>query len=99
MYAFEAGAAVLVAKSAHHLAVQLLSAVERIREISGIALPVIETAVHEETLPEIRMHLSETKFAAAYEHGQATSVRDVVEEALKRIDEPMQGSTLDPMSG
>jgi tetratricopeptide (TPR) repeat protein len=94
MYALEAGAAVLAANDEHHLAAQLFGAAKRVREISGIALPAIETGVHQETVSKIRTHLSEAEFAAAFERGQAIGVSDLIEEALKRLDELILRSTL-----
>jgi DNA-binding CsgD family transcriptional regulator len=68
-------------------AARLFGAVEALREVSHIALPPLRRAAHARTVGGIRAHLDEATFVAAWSHGRAMPLEQVIAYARETKDE------------
>jgi non-specific serine/threonine protein kinase len=64
-------------------AAHLMGAADAFRTASAVTLPPPEAADYEQAVAAIRRRLPDATFAAAWAHGQATSLDDILDDALR----------------
>ena len=67
----------------YDLAARLLGAAEQVRTTSGISLPVIEAAAHDELIAQLRNALCDEGFIAQLDIGKRASTDTVIADALR----------------
>jgi tetratricopeptide (TPR) repeat protein/DNA-binding CsgD family transcriptional regulator len=80
-------------------AARLFGAVEALREVSNISLPPLRRAAYDHTVGGIRAQLDESAFGAAWSHGRAMLLEQVIAHASETKDELPTGTAKSQPNG